>query len=101
MIADKKVKPSSLKILSQEHFENFSTKHSWEPGWLVDLRKESWEQLKSIEENDLKNESWRFSPEVDSDIHDLIILRIHLIPQNLINHQKIQTLFVIQLITFS
>ena len=62
MIADEKVKPSSLKILSQEHFENFSTKHSWEPGWLVDLRKESWEQLKSIEENDLKNESWRFSP---------------------------------------
>lgn len=62
MITDEKVKPSSLKIFSQEHFENFSTNHSWEPGWLVDLRKESWEKLKSIDENDLKNEGWRFSP---------------------------------------
>ena len=62
MITDEKVKSSSLKIFSQEHFENFSTNHSWEPGWLVDLRKESWEKLKSIDENDLKNEGWRFSP---------------------------------------
>ena len=62
MIAEEKIQNSHPKLFSQEYFETFSAKHSWEPGWLVELRKESWENLKNNESNDLKKESWRFSP---------------------------------------
>ena len=62
MIKEENIKSLVPKLFSKEHFENFSAIHSWEPGWLVDSRKESWEQFMLIEENDLKNEKWRFSP---------------------------------------
>ena len=62
MIKEEKIKSLVPKLFSKEHFENFSAIHSWEPGWLVDSRKESWEQFMLIEDNDLKNEKWRFSP---------------------------------------
>lgn len=62
MIAEEKIQNSHTKLFSKEYFETFSAKHSWEPGWLVELRKESWENLKNNESNDLKKESWRFSP---------------------------------------
>ncbi len=62
MITEEKIKSSDSKLFTKEHFENFSSHHSWEPGWLVDSRRESWEQFIHIEEDDLKNEKWRFSP---------------------------------------
>ena len=62
MITEEKIKSSDSKLFTKEHFENFSTQHSWEPGWLVDSRKESWEKFSLIEEDDFKNEKWRFSP---------------------------------------
>ena len=62
MITEEKIKSSDFKLFTKEHFENFSAQHSWEPGWLVDSRKESWEKFTLIEEDDLKNEKWRFSP---------------------------------------
>jgi len=62
MITEEKIKASDSKLFTKEHFENFSSHHSWEPGWLVDSRRESWEQYIHIEEDDLKNEKWRFSP---------------------------------------
>ena len=62
MIKDSKVNSSNIKLFCQKHFNDYSSCHSWEPGWLVDLRKESWEKLNSIDDDDLKNEGWRFSP---------------------------------------
>ena len=62
MITEEKIKSSDSKLFTKEHFENFSAQHSWEPGWLVDSRKESWEKFTLIEEDDFKNEKWRFSP---------------------------------------
>ena len=60
MITEEKIKSSDSKLFTKEHFEIFSTQHSWEPGWLVDSRKESWEKFTLIEEDDLKNENGDF-----------------------------------------
>ena len=49
-------------FISPEFFESFLAKRSWEPGWLADFRKESWEKLKVLPAAKSKDERWRFSP---------------------------------------
>ena len=80
MITEEKIQNSHPKLFSKEYFETFSAKHSWEPGWLVELRKESWENLKNNESNDLKKKVGDFPREVDLDILAIIAL---LIPRTL------------------
>ena len=53
---------SNINLSSKEFFEKFSSKHSWEPGWLADSRKDSWERLQSANQVSVKDERWRFSP---------------------------------------
>lgn len=53
---------SAMKLSSEEFFEQFSSKHSWEPGWLADSRKESWNRLQVADQISIKDERWRFSP---------------------------------------
>ena len=58
--------PSDLKLNAQftspKFFNSFLNKRSFEPGWLVDLRKDAWNKFKKLPENKTKDERWRFSP---------------------------------------
>ena len=56
---DSKITPN---FFSEDYFEKFASNHSWEPGWLADLRKESWERLREDQDFSIKDERWRFSP---------------------------------------
>ena len=62
MISNETTSESNLDLFSQKFFEDFASNHSWEPGWLADLRKESWAKLQETQNSVLKEESWRFSP---------------------------------------
>ena len=62
MIIDKKNPATTPAFFSEDYFESFASNHSWEPGWLADLRKESWATLQEDEPVSLKDERWRFSP---------------------------------------
>ena len=62
MISNETTSESNLNLFSQKFFEDFASNHSWEPGWLADLRKESWAKLQETQNSVLKDESWRFSP---------------------------------------
>jgi Fe-S cluster assembly protein SufD len=44
-----------------DFYKEFSDKRSWEPGWLLDFRKENWEKIREVESG-LKDDRWRFSP---------------------------------------
>ena len=54
--------PLDAQFSSPIFLEKFLAKRSWEPGWLADFRKDSWEKLIAIPESKLKDEMWRFSP---------------------------------------
>ena len=61
-----KQKTSSLFITdpsfdSKDFFKKFLERRSWEPEWLVDYRKEKWENFLKFKNQDLKDERWRFS----------------------------------------
>jgi hypothetical protein len=43
-------------------FKAFAEARSWEPGWMADLRKESWECYRTLPPSVSKDERWRFSP---------------------------------------
>ena len=64
MIADNKAPftEPNLTLSSEKKFTNFTSNHSWEPGWLADHRRESWENLNQITKSSIKDEKWRFSP---------------------------------------
>ena len=62
MIQDKVESKITPDFFSEDYFEKFASSHSWEPGWLADLRKESWERLREDQDFSLKDERWRFSP---------------------------------------
>ena len=51
----------SSVLSSGSFFDEFAEKRSWEPGWLVDFRRENWEKTKSLPAN-AKDDRWRFSP---------------------------------------
>ena len=62
MITDN-LNPNTIPdLFSEEYYENFSSKHSWEPGWLADFRSVSWANLKENQNLNIKDEHWRFSP---------------------------------------
>jgi hypothetical protein len=44
-------------------FLAFAEERSWEPGWMADLRKESWECYRAYSSPAHKDERWRFSPQ--------------------------------------
>ncbi|MBT7740827.1 MAG: hypothetical protein HN727_03405, partial [Opitutae bacterium] len=44
-------------------FRAFAEDRSWEPGWMADLRKESWKRYRSYRPPVHKDERWRFSPQ--------------------------------------
>ena len=46
----------------EDFFARFSTNRSWEPGWLVDHRKEKWQLFQAAKDSWTKDENWRFSP---------------------------------------
>lgn len=52
---------NSSLLSSSSFFDEFADKRSWEPGWLVDFRRENWEKTTNLSVN-LKDERWRFSP---------------------------------------
>lgn len=57
--------PSTIlenQFSSPNFLNTFLEKRSWEPGWLADYRKESWEKFISLPEAKIKDEKWRFSP---------------------------------------
>ena len=62
MIQEKVHSKIAPDFFSEDYFEKFASNHSWEPGWLADLRKESWERLREDQDFSLKDERWRFSP---------------------------------------
>ena len=41
-------KPMDSQFLTPDFFESFSAKRSWEPGWLADFRKDSWDKFLSL-----------------------------------------------------
>ncbi len=47
---------------SPDFFDFFTNKRSFEPGWLVDFRKDSWKKYNQLPRNKIKDERWRFSP---------------------------------------
>tara|TARA_B100001248_G_C27377914_1_gene455324 strand:- start:785 stop:2023 length:1239 start_codon:yes stop_codon:yes gene_type:complete len=62
MITDN-LNPNTIPdLFSEKYYENFSSKHSWEPGWLADFRSVSWATLKENQNLNIKDEHWRFSP---------------------------------------
>ena len=62
MITDN-LNPNTIPdLFSEEYYENFSSKHSWEPGWLADFRSVSWANLKENQNLNIRDEHWRFSP---------------------------------------
>ena len=62
MIQEKAQPKITPDFFSEDYFEKFASNHSWEPGLLADLRKESWEKLREDQDFSLKDERWRFSP---------------------------------------
>jgi Fe-S cluster assembly protein SufD len=58
--------PSKINISthfkSPEFFQTFSEKRSWEPGWMADFRKDSWNRYTILPQTKLKDVRWRFSP---------------------------------------
>jgi len=53
---------SSTMFNDPDFFRTFAERRSWEPGWLADFRKESWEKAQELSQHSIKNEHWRFSP---------------------------------------
>ena len=47
---------------SSDFFQAFSEKRSWEPGWMADFRKDSWNRFAALPKTKIKDEKWRFSP---------------------------------------
>ena len=47
---------------SPDFFQAFSDKRSWEPGWMADFRKDSWNRFAALPQTKIKDEKWRFSP---------------------------------------
>ena len=62
MITDNVNSNITPDLFSEEYYENFAGKHSWEPGWLADFRSVSWATLKENQNLNIKDEHWRFSP---------------------------------------
>ena len=57
MVSSISSKPSlDAQFSSPIFLEKFLAKRSWEPGWLADFRKDSWEKLIAIPESKLKDE---------------------------------------------
>lgn len=52
----------STRFESPDFFQAFSDKRSWEPGWMADFRKDSWNRFISLPKVRMKDERWRFSP---------------------------------------
>lgn len=52
----------SFQFHQPEFFSRFSELRSWEPGWLVDFRKDCWEAYARSTAQKSKDERWRFSP---------------------------------------
>ena len=48
-------------LFKEEDFNEFASQRSWEPGWLAERRREAWENFKSLESSQRKDERWRFS----------------------------------------
>ena len=42
------LKISEEKLTSPKFFDHFLEKRSWEPGWLVDFRKDSWMKFNQL-----------------------------------------------------
>jgi Fe-S cluster assembly protein SufD len=58
------VKTDAVDSFADENlFQAFAEARSWEPGWMADLRKESWECYRSLPARIQKDEKWRFSPQ--------------------------------------
>ena len=55
-------KISEEKLTSPKFFDHFLEKRSWEPGWLVDFRKDSWMKFNQLPNITSKDDKWRFSP---------------------------------------
>lgn len=55
-------KDMSSRFESPDFFQAFSDKRSWEPGWMADFRKDSWNRFISLPKVKIKDEMWRFSP---------------------------------------
>lgn len=53
---------TDTSFYSPQFFSSFLEKRSWEPGWLADYRKDSWDKFLSLPDRKLKEEKWRFSP---------------------------------------
>jgi Fe-S cluster assembly protein SufD len=53
---------SSNMFNDPDFFRTFAERRSWEPGWLADFRKESWEKAQELSQHSIKDENWRFSP---------------------------------------
>ena len=51
----------SSVLSSDSFFDEFAEKRSWEPGWLVDFRRENWEKNNHLATHP-KDDRWRFSP---------------------------------------
>ena len=62
MITDNVNPKTTPDLFSEEYYESFAGKHSWEPGWLADLRSVSWATLNEGKNSNIKDQSWRFSP---------------------------------------
>ena len=58
--------PSKLNMKtpfgSPDLFQAFSDRRSWEPGWMADFRKDSWNRFTALPQTKIKDEKWRFSP---------------------------------------
>ena len=61
-ILSPKLSMPSFSFKLPETFNKFAESRSWEPGWLVDYRKDCWDKFSSIPEKTIKDERWRFSP---------------------------------------
>jgi Fe-S cluster assembly protein SufD len=52
----------NAQFSSSNFFSDFLNKRSFEPGWLVDLRKDAWNKFQNMPAVKSKDERWRFSP---------------------------------------
>ena len=48
----------STRFESPDFFQAFSDKRSWEPGWMADFRKDSWNRFISLPKVRMKDERW-------------------------------------------
>lgn len=62
MITDNVNHKTTPDLFSEEYYESFAGKHSWEPGWLADFRSVSWATLNEGKNSNIKDQNWRFSP---------------------------------------